>query len=51
VLQPANVVDHIVPVKQGGERFDRSNLQSLCVPCHNAKTASETASLRNQPPS
>ena len=51
VLQPAKVVDHIVPVKLGGERFERANLQSLCVPCHNAKTASETASLRNQAPS
>ena len=51
LLQPAKVVDHIVPVKLGGERFERANLQSLCVPCHNAKTASETASLRNQAPS
>lgn len=51
VLQPAKVVDHIVPVKLGGERFERANLQSLCVPCHNAKTASETASLRKQAPS
>lgn len=51
MLQPAKVVDHIVPVKQGGERFEGANLQSLCVPCHNAKTASETASLRNQAPS
>lgn len=46
VLQLAKVVDHIVPIKKGGERFERSNLQSLCVPCHNAKTASETASMR-----
>jgi 5-methylcytosine-specific restriction protein A len=44
VLQPAKVVDHIVPIKRGGDRFGRSNLQALCVPCHNAKTASETGS-------
>ena len=44
VLQPAKVVDHIVPIKRGGDRFSRSNLQALCVPCHNAKTASETGS-------
>jgi 5-methylcytosine-specific restriction protein A len=44
VLQPAKVVDHIVPIKKGGDRYKRSNLQGLCVPCHNAKTASETAS-------
>ena len=46
VLQLAKVVDHIVPIKLGGERFERSNLQGLCVPCHNAKTASETAASR-----
>lgn len=43
ILKLATVVDHITPIKQGGERFERSNLQSLCVPCHNAKTASESA--------
>ena len=46
VLQLAKVVDHIVPIKLGGARFERSNLQGLCVPCHNAKTASETAASR-----
>lgn len=50
VLQPAKVVDHIVAIKLGGERFERANLQSLCVPCHNAKTASETALMRRLPP-
>ena len=44
VLQAAKVVDHITPIKQGGARFDRSNLQSLCVSCHNAKTAKERTS-------
>jgi len=46
VLQLAKVVDHIVPIKLGGERFERSNLRGLCVPCLNAKTASETATSR-----
>ena len=46
LLQPARVVDHIVPVKVGGERYDRANLQSLCVPCHNAKTSTERALVR-----
>ncbi len=32
--------DHIVPREQGGSN-DESNLQSLCVPCHQAKTARE----------
>ena len=29
--------------KDGGARFDVSNLQSLCVSCHNRKTARESA--------
>lgn len=43
---PATVVDHIVPIKDGGDRFDTANLQSLCVSCHNRKTARETAVRR-----
>ena len=39
----AVVVDHVVPLKDGGERFDWVNLQGLCVSCHNRKTARETA--------
>ena len=37
----ADHVDHIVPISQGGERLDWLNLQSLCIKCHNSKTASE----------
>jgi 5-methylcytosine-specific restriction protein A len=43
-LVAAQVVDHVVPIKDGGERFDAANLQPLCVPCHNRKTAAERAS-------
>ncbi len=42
----AAVVDHVVPLKDGGARFDRANLQPLCVGCHNRKTARETAGRR-----
>ena len=42
----AVVVDHVVPVKDGGARFDAANLQALCVTCHNRKTAQETARKR-----
>ncbi|WBM34138.1 HNH endonuclease [Pseudomonas sp. NY11382] len=35
-------VDHIINVAEGGSDED-SNLQSLCVPCHQAKTAVEAA--------
>ena len=42
----AVVADHIQPLKDGGARFDWANLQGLCVPCHNSKTAGETAKRR-----
>lgn len=35
------VVDHITPVKQGGDRWDPANLQTLCNPCHEVKSANE----------
>ena len=37
----AVVVDHVVPIKDGGARFDAQNLQALCIPDHNSKTALE----------
>jgi 5-methylcytosine-specific restriction protein A len=43
-LVAANVVDHITPIKKGGSELDDSNLQSLCKPCHSAKTLIETMS-------
>ena len=36
----AEDVDHIVPVWRGGTDAE-SNLQSLCKPCHKAKSARE----------
>lgn len=39
--QPAKHADHITPISRGGARRDADNLQSLCHPCHNQKTAIE----------
>lgn len=39
-------VDHIINVAEGGSDDD-SNLQSLCVPCHQLKTAAEAARGRS----
>jgi 5-methylcytosine-specific restriction enzyme A len=36
------VVDHIVPLWKGGSD-DADNKQTLCPPCHDAKTAQEAA--------
>ncbi len=35
-------VDHITPVSRGGANTD-ANLQTLCVDCHDTKTAREAA--------
>ena len=35
--------DHIVPLVQGGARFDLENGQCLCPSCHSRKTARENA--------
>ena len=38
-VKPADVVDHIIPVKvDWSKRLDASNLQSLCNSCHAKKT-------------
>lgn len=36
--RPASMVDHIVPIRQGGALLDDGNLQSLCRACHSAKS-------------
>lgn len=37
----ATVADHTTPVRLGGDFWDSRNHQSLCRPCHQAKSASE----------
>lgn len=34
---PGVLVDHIVPIEDGGSRTEVSNLQVLCLACHNKK--------------
>lgn len=41
-ITPATVVDHIKPHEGNPEMFwDEDNVQSLCKPCHDSKTARE----------
>lgn len=47
VTSVATEVDHIVPLADGGARFARANLQALCRPCHELKTAFENR-VRNR---
>jgi len=37
----ATVADHIQPVRLGGDFWSPANHQSLCRPCHQAKSARE----------
>lgn len=41
-VKAARVVDHIIPVRQGGSFWDKSNLQPLCDSCHNSKSGKES---------
>lgn len=34
-------VDHIIPMSEGGDAWDRVNLQGLCRECHSRKTVAE----------
>ena len=34
----ATLVDHVVPIVSGVDRFDQTNWQAMCTPCHNNKT-------------
>lgn len=35
------IVDHIIPIKQGGEPYNLENLQTLCWSCHSRKSILE----------
>lgn len=35
----SSVIDHILPINQGGAVFALNNLQALCSSCHNSKSA------------
>ena len=36
-----HAVDHIVPLAEGGDRYDHDNYQSLCQPHHDQKTTQD----------
>ena len=41
-------VDHIIPVRMGGQLFDKDNLRTLCKECHKAKTKLDNDALNNK---
>ena len=40
-IVPAEEIDHIIPMQEGGLPFDSDNLQPLCKECHSRKTLNE----------
>ena len=38
---PATLVDHIIPIRDGGDRLNLNNLQPMCSKCHAIKTSNE----------
>lgn len=44
---PAQMVDHIIEVKDGGDRLSEDNAMSLCFHCHNVKTAAVQNKRKN----
>ena len=44
---PAAMVDHVVELKDGGDRLSAANAQSLCWKCHGIKTATEKDRRKN----
>lgn len=55
--EPAVMVDHIIEIEDGGSKLSLSNLQSMCLSCHNTKTTEakiqrggRAKSLQNQNP-
>ncbi|MGK8177064.1 HNH endonuclease signature motif containing protein [Aeromonas dhakensis] len=42
IYSPAFIVDHLIEIEDDwSRRFDKTNLQSLCLACHNTKTEKE----------
>ena len=42
----ATLVDHILPIADGGAVLDEENLQSLCIRCHGIKTSEDLRKRR-----
>lgn len=45
LITPATVTDHIIPINQGGNKFESSNLKALCAKCHNKKSGGERGGI------
>lgn len=41
IITAGTLVDHIVPILEGGAEWDEDNLQTLCDRCHQVKRQTE----------
>ena len=41
LIKEGKVVDHIIPISQGGAEWNEKNFQTLCTSCHNRKSSKE----------
>ena len=41
---PSEELDHVMPIADGGDLWDESNMSALCQACHDLKSAAETIS-------
>ena len=48
IINMGDVIDHIIPIKQGGEKLSLANLQTLCHLHHNRKSAGERSVSTSQ---
>lgn len=46
--EPATMVDHIVPINEGGGKFDPFNVQPMCDSCHAKKRQAESMRARDR---
>ena len=46
-ITTGRLVDHIIPIKQGGAPYDLDNLQTLCWSCHSRKSIQEGSRFGN----
>ena len=50
LYKKATMVDHIVPIVYGGDKWDHDNLQALCNRCHGAKTRQDKVKYKDSKP-
>lgn len=46
--KPATIVDHIIPIKDGGAPLDGRNFQPLCWGCHSRKSVEDGSRFRKK---